>query len=114
MSQIMVSVGISVNGSRKAVVGSGTSNMSLSLICLPAANAGAVKALAVLKRVFGQLSDRNRRVLPRSNKVHESQIDDFTSFSRHNARISLGVKLHLLNHDEFQKIEGPTATAIAG
>ena len=47
---------------------------------LPAANAGAVEAQAVLEDVFVQLVHRNREVLPDAREVHESQVDRLDIF----------------------------------
>ena len=42
---------------------------------LPAADAGAVEAEAVLEHVLVELVDGDREVLPEAGKVHEPQVD---------------------------------------
>ena len=75
MLQISASVGAAVNGSRNAVSGCGTHEHVALVNPLPAANAGAVEAQAVLEHALVELADGNREVLPRSQKIAEPQID---------------------------------------
>jgi hypothetical protein len=44
---------------------------------LPAADARAVEAQAVLEHVFVELADRNREMLPQARKIHEPQVHGF-------------------------------------
>ena len=47
---------------------------------LPTPDAGAIKALAVVKRVFRQLMNGNRCVLPCTDKIHKAEIDRLHTF----------------------------------
>ena len=69
-----------MNGSILAVLATGTSSMSDSLIACQPADAAAVKAKPMIEAIERQLADRAGRMLPQTREIHEPQIEEFELF----------------------------------
>ena len=77
MLQIIESVGIVQKGSISRRLRLRDHQHVALIDRLPAADAGAVEAEAVLEDVLVELVDGNREVLPQAGEVHKPQIDGF-------------------------------------
>ncbi len=75
MLQIIDRVGSSANGSSDGRLRLRHHQHVALVDRLPAADAGAVEAQAVLEDVLVQLVDGDGEVLPQAGKVHEPQVD---------------------------------------
>ena len=75
MSQVLVTVGWVKKGSMNAVVGSGTTSMSLSSMDWKPRMEGAVEAGALGEELLVELHQGHGEVLPGADQVAEAEVD---------------------------------------